>query len=223
MPIKKLATIFKGREISIDSGVGSIEILSIALYKLVALVRGLVKTRKVVFLGPRVTVRFTKLFHPKRGVEIGAGSIINCLGRGGLRIGQGSKIGAYSWVSVSGSLSDLGLGISIGNNVAIGEFAHLGGAGGLEIGDDTITGCFLSIHPENHRVGAGSDVIRLQGVTRLGVLIGRNCWIGAKATFLDGSSIGSGCVVAAGSVVNKKFGDNLIIAGVPAKVVGERI
>ncbi|HEW4507722.1 TPA: acyltransferase, partial [Streptococcus pneumoniae] len=45
---------------------------------------------------------------------------------------------------------------------------------------------------------------------------------GAGAVFLDGSSIGSGCIVATNAVVTKKFPDNVIIGGVPAKILMER-
>ena len=111
------------------------------------------------------------------------------------------------------------MAIRIGDNVGIGEYAHIGGAAEVTIGDNTITGSYLSIHPENHIFSDISLSIRLQGVTRQGVHIGSNCWIGAKASFLDGSEIGDGCVVAAGAVVTKKFGRHLLIGGVPARVL----
>ena len=53
-------------------------------------------------------------------------------------------------------------------------------------------------------------------------MIGSNCWIGAKATILDGVHIGDGCIVAAGAVVTKSFPDNVIIGGVPAKIIKYR-
>ena len=61
--------------------------------------------------------------------------------------------------------------------------------------------------------------IRLQGTSHKGIIVGDNCWIGAKATILDGVRIGNGCVIAAGSVVTKSFPDNVIIAGNPAKII----
>lgn len=64
--------------------------------------------------------------------------------------------------------------------------------------------------------------IRQQGVYGKGIKIGKNCWIGAKATFLDGTVIGNGCVVAAGAVVKGNFPDNSIIGGVPAKIIKMR-
>ena len=53
--------------------------------------------------------------------------------------------------------------------------------------------------------------------------IGNNCWIGAKVTILDGTKIGNGCFVAAGAVVYGEYPDNVIIGGVPAKILKSRI
>lgn len=49
--------------------------------------------------------------------------------------------------------------------------------------------------------------------------IGNDCWIGAKATILDGTVIGDHCIVAAGAVVKGVFPDNVIIGGVPARII----
>ena len=62
----------------------------------------------------------------------------------------------------------------------------------------------------------------MQGVNRKGIKIGRDCWIGAKATILDGADIGDGCIVAAGAVVRGKIPPYSIIGGVPAKFIKER-
>jgi maltose O-acetyltransferase len=51
------------------------------------------------------------------------------------------------------------------------------------------------------------------------VRIGDGCWIGARTTILPGVTIGSGVVVAAGSLVHTNIPDNTLVAGVPAKVV----
>ena len=111
----------------------------------------------------------------------------------------------------------------IGNNVGLGSHGHYGaGLGGLEIGDDTIIGNYVSFHPENHIFSELNMPIRQQGVYGKGIKIGKNCWIGAKATFLDGTVIGNGCVVAAGAVVKGNFPDNSIIGGVPAKIIKMR-
>ena len=43
--------------------------------------------------------------------------------------------------------------------------------------------------------------------------------IGTKVTILDGTKIGNKCIVAAGAVVKGTYPDNVIIGGVPAKII----
>lgn len=145
------------------------------------------------------------------------------MGKGKLILSNNVSIGAYSRIVVSTSLNNLGEYIHIGNNVGIGEFAYLGGGGGLEIGDDCIIGQYLSCHPENHNYENPDTLIRHQGVSRQGIVIGKNCWIGSKVTILDGVHIGNNCVIAAGAVVTKSVPDNSVVGGVPARVLKSRI
>ena len=51
------------------------------------------------------------------------------------------------------------------------------------------------------------------------ITIGDNCWIGANATIVGGVTLGDNVVVAAGAVVNKSFTDNVVIGGVPARII----
>ena len=80
----------------------------------------------------------------------------------------------------------------------------------------------IRFHSENHNYEDMTIPIRMQGVTNKGIKIGNDCWIGAGAVFLDGAELGDGCVVGANSVVNKKFDDNSIIVGMPAKMIKKR-
>ena len=130
-------------------------------------------------------------------------------------------MGFHTHIELTGSLRLLGMGMKVGNNVGLGSHGHYGsGAGFVEIGDDTIFGNYVSIHPENHNYSDKNVPIRLQGVNSIGgVKIGNNCWIGAKVTILDGTVIGDNCIVAAGAVVKGKFPDNVMIGGIPAKVI----
>lgn len=169
-------------------------------------------------------VRFFNLPKVKWGkfLKLGKNVYISALSKNGVTFGNNVGIGAYSRVIVSTSLNNIGEYIKIGNNVGIGEFAYLGGAGGLEIGDGCIVGQYLSCHPENHIADDLNTEIRLQGVTRKGIKIGKNCWLGSKVTILDGVVIGDGCIIAAGAVVTKSFPANSVIGGVPAKLIKGR-
>lgn len=50
-------------------------------------------------------------------------------------------------------------------------------------------------------------------------VIGNNVWIGNNTTILKNSKIGNNSIVAAGAVVSGIFPCNVIIGGVPAKVI----
>lgn len=192
------------------------------------LIRGLkliayFKKPKMAILGKRVSFFNTPKIQFGKFLKLGNDVYLSALGKTGIIIGDNVGIGSFSRVIVSTSFNDLGKYIKIGNNVGIGEFAYLGGAGGLEIGDECIVGQYFSCHPENHVASDTIVSIRHQGVTRNGIKIGKNCWIGSKVTILDGVEIGDGCIIAAGAVVNKSFPENSIIGGVPAKLLKTRI
>jgi acetyltransferase-like isoleucine patch superfamily enzyme len=155
-------------------------------------------------------------------MKLGDQVYLSALGSEGITLGDNVGLGAFSRIVVSTSLNDIGSYIRIGNNVGIGEYAYLGGAGGLEIGNDCIVGQYFSCHPENHNFERTDLPIRMQGVNRKGISIGNDCWIGSKVTVLDGVTIGDGCIIAAGAVVTKSFPANSIIGGVPAKRLKDR-
>ncbi len=191
------------------------------------LLRGLkwllyLKNPKMTIMGSRV--RFFNSSKIKFGkfLKLGNDVYLSALGKQGIIIGDNVGIGAFSRIIVSTSMNNLGEYIKIGNNVGIGEYAYLGGAGGLELGNECIIGQYFSCHPENHVSSDLNRAIRQQGVSRKGIKIGENCWIGSKVTIVDGVEIGNGCIIAAGAVVNKSFPAHSIIGGVPAKVLKSR-
>jgi acetyltransferase-like isoleucine patch superfamily enzyme len=216
--VKKL----KKRPFKFDDSISNLDLLFIAFRFGLGLLKGLIRLRKMVILGKGVYLYAKKQLFIAKGVSIGDFVTIDGIGAEGITLGKATSIGAFSVLKVSGSLLSVGKGIAIGDNVGIGEFAHIGGAGGVKIGSDTIIGSYFSVHPENHIFSNIEQPIRLQGVTHQGISVGRGCWIGAKVTLLDGACIGDGCVVAAGAVVKGIFPNNVVIGGIPARVLKER-
>ncbi|WP_351089086.1 DapH/DapD/GlmU-related protein [Shewanella sp. S1-49-MNA-CIBAN-0167] len=213
----------KGRHLLLDPKISSSDLFFVSVSQGVGIMRGVLRLLPSVFIGKSVKLKSRKNLHIGKGATIKDYCTLDALGHSGIKVGKASTIGAYSFIQVSGSLTDLGLKVHIGDNVGIGEFAHIGGAGGVLIGNDTIIGSYFSVHPENHNFSHSATLIKNQGVNRKGIIIGANCWIGAKVTVLDGSRIGDGCVVAAGAVVKGNYPDNVIIGGVPSKILGDRI
>jgi acetyltransferase-like isoleucine patch superfamily enzyme len=177
---------------------------------------------KAMMLGRGVSFFYISKIKWGKFLRLGDFVFVSALSKNGIQFGNNVSIGAFSRIIVSTTLNDLGDKIVIGNSVGIGEYASLGGAGGLEIGDECIVGPYLSCHPENHNYEDLSTSIRFQGVNRKGIKIGKNCWIGSKVSILDGVQLGNGCIIAAGAVVTKSFLDNSIIGGVPAKLIKTR-
>ncbi|HMP75095.1 MAG TPA: acyltransferase [Kiritimatiellia bacterium] len=174
--------------------------------------RGLMLGRAVQFFNPRDITW-------GRNNVVGDYSYIHALGPDSLVFGDGAGVGCFCTVVTSVQFNDVSGFIRLGRNAWIGDGSNLGGAGGLEIGDDTFTGQYVTFHPENHRFDNPHQLMRLQGVTRKGIKVGRNCWIGAKVTITDGVTIGDHCVIAAGAVVTRDIPSNSVAAGVPAKVI----
>lgn len=215
----------KGEKFILDKRVPLSRVVYILLQKGIFLFAGVIKLKKIglYFISPTTKMLSTRLIRLNGNLNIDHSCLIDALSLGGISFGKNVSIHPYCSLQASGTLVDLGKGIVFGNNVGVGRNCHFGGAGGISVGDDTIFGQYVSIHSENHVFTADDKPIRKQGVSRLGITIGSNCWIGAKATILDGVVIEDGCIIAAGAlVIAGKYESNSIYGGVPAKLIKKR-
>lgn len=107
--------------------------------------------------------------------------------------------------------------IIIGKNVATNNNLTLCAANYIEIGDDTLIGQGVTIM-DHEAHGMAADKRRQLG--EIGkVIIGKNVWLGNNVIVLKNSKIGDNTIVAAGAIVSGKFPANVIIGGVPAKII----
>ncbi len=217
----------KNPAFTIDQSIPPSLLLSLAWQKGIMMVRSFKllfrgHLPRKIFLGKNVQFFHAGNIEFGKWVQLEDHVSVSALGKEALVFGNNVRIGAFSRIITATSFNNIGEFIKIGNNVGIGEYAYLGGAGGLSIGDDCIIGQYFSCHPENHNFTDLEEPIRLQGVSRKGITIGNNCWIGSKVTILDGVEIGANCVIAAGAVVTKSMPPNSVIGGVPAKVIKSR-
>lgn len=112
--------------------------------------------------------------------------------------------------------------VEIGKGSFIGPYVCLAGPGNIRIGNDCSIASHSGIFANNHRFADPTRTIHEQGLSRKGIVIEDNCWIGHGVTVLDGITIGEGSVIGAGAVVSKDVPPGSVAVGVPAKVISKR-
>ncbi len=110
-----------------------------------------------------------------------------------------------------------GKNLVLGKNIFINANCSFLDLGGITIDDEVLIAPGVVISSEGHPIAANERRM----LTVAPVHIKRNAWIGANATILPGVTIGENTIVAAGAVVSKDVPDNVIVGGVPAKVIKE--
>ena len=212
--IEKACKKIKGKDYTLDSAIPLSYLVGIAIQREIMLCRGFLssfgmgKSGKYLFVGTNIT--FQERVY------------IDALSKDGVALGNGCSIGSGTIIRCSGNYKEIGKGFSMGNNSSLADNCFVGASGGVIIGDDVIGGQNIRFHSSNHNFNDKNLLIRKQGVTCEGIVVGNNCWIGAGVVFCDGVTIGNGCVIGANSVITKSFPDNCVIAGSPAKIIKKR-
>lgn len=111
---------------------------------------------------------------------------------------------------------DHGVNVRVGRNVFINHGCTLSDIGGIEIGDDVLLAPNVSLLSSGHPL---EPFERTRRVTAAPIVLGRNVWIGAGATILQGVTIGADSVVAAGAVVARDVPPATLVGGVPARMI----
>jgi maltose O-acetyltransferase len=112
---------------------------------------------------------------------------------------------------------DYGIYLHLGRNFYANHGCTILDCNDVTIGDNCLLAPHVCIsaatHPlEAERRAAGEECTAP-------IVIGDNVWIGANATICPGVTLGNGVVVGAGAVVTKSFPDNVVVGGVPAKIL----
>ncbi len=114
-------------------------------------------------------------------------------------------------------MCDYGKNIRFGKNVFVNSNCFFMDGAEIIVGDNVFIGPFCGFYTATHPLDYHN---RNKGLEKaLPIKIGDNCWFGANVSVMPGITIGSGCVIAAGSVVTKDLPPDSMAAGVPAKVV----
>jgi len=112
---------------------------------------------------------------------------------------------------------DYGVHLKVGRNFYANHGCTILDCAPITIGDNCLLAPHVCITSATHplsakRRAAGEEYTRP-------ITIGNNVWIGASATICPGVTIGNNVVVGAGAVVVKDAPDNVVVGGVPAKII----
>ena len=160
------------------------------------------------FIGTNVTVGENCHIHPRARLKtIGGGSII---------------LGDNCSIDCGAMLLTYGGNITMRSGSSINPYTIVYGHGGATIGSRVRIAAHSVIIPANHGFDDITRPIADQPLTKKGIHISDNVWIGANCTLLDGCHIAHGCIIAAGAVVRGSTEPDGIYGGVPAKRIFQR-
>lgn len=111
--------------------------------------------------------------------------------------------------------------LQIGDGTAITRDANIVGGGDIIIGRQCLLGPRVTINANDHAMDRALP-IREQGFLHAPVHIEDDCWTGANVVIAKGVTLARGTVVGANAVVTKSTEPYSIVAGVPARKIGER-
>ncbi len=141
-----------------------------------------------------------KIFHP---------SLVNLYG---CTVGDDTKIGAFVEVQK---------GVAIGAGCKISSHSFI--CEGVTIEDGVFVGHGVMFINDRYPRAANADgSLQTEADWKMEVTrVRRGASIGSNATVICGVTIGDSAIVGAGAVVTKDVPDYAIVAGVPARVIGD--
>jgi len=101
--------------------------------------------------------------------------------------------------------------LELGKNVDIGAFTYINAKFSVKIEDNVEIGSHCSIY-------SYSTIDNKKGP----VILKKNCKIGTHSVIMPNVTVGANSIVAAFSFVNKNIPPNIIVGGVPAKVINHK-
>ncbi len=181
-----------------------------------------VKTKRHLFLFKIPNYQFIKNEQLKFGTAPNCQQKIILSGEGQIKMGVncvlGYKLGGFNY---GGSIEIQPRGkesqIIFGNNVLTNNNIFVCSMNKIQIGDNTLIGQYVTIMDHDAHGLPPNKRLELGDIGE--IMIGKNVWIGNNVIILKNTFVGENSIIAAGAVVSGVFPDNVIIGGVPAKIL----
>lgn len=107
--------------------------------------------------------------------------------------------------------------VSIGSGCSFNHGVIIDADDGIDIGNNVLIGQYSILRDVNHKYSDDEKPICKQGWNAGRIFIRNDVWVGCHAVILKDSVIGTHCVVAAHSLVNKVLFSYGVYGGVPVK------
>jgi len=178
---------------------------------------------KGVMFAERIVLRHPKKIHLGDNVVLSEGVVLDARHDSD---DQALILGDDVMLSINVMISCKNGSVKIGNRTGLSAhtIVHATNDSNVDVGEDNIIGpqCYLA-GGGNYNHDNLEIPIREQGIVNDGgVILKDNVWLGNRVTVLGGVRMNSGSIAGAGSVVSKDIPENMICAGVPAKVIKSR-
>lgn len=170
------------------------------------------------FVLPNIFTKTNYTFKTKPNIQ----QRVLLTGKGEIKVGEncmfGFKSGGFHFGgSIELQVRSANSEIIIGDNVSTNNNVFICSSGRICIGSKTLIGQNVIIMDfEAH--GNDPNDRNKTGVVGM-VEIGENVWIGNNVSILKNSVVGKNSIVATGAVVSGVFPENVVIGGVPAKII----
>ena len=176
------------------------------------------KVGRGTIIGPYVTLRSPGQISLGNNDFIDSHAVLDAKGlQSGIHLGDSVLVGNSTIFSCTSAK------IVVGDDVSIGPHCYVrAGIGPIRLGSHLTIGSHTAIISGNPDYKRLDIPMKRQIGSVEGITIGDDVWIGVGVRIVDGVTIGSGSVVGAGAVVTQDVPDYAIVAGVPAKVIGNR-
>jgi acetyltransferase-like isoleucine patch superfamily enzyme len=178
------------------------------------------KIGKGVVFGRNMTIRHPKKIEIGRNVVFDDNTVIDAKGENntGLKIGDNVLIGRNTTISCKGG------------DIEIGDYSNIG-PGNIIISESTIKiGKYVFTAGHMYMIAGGTHsfdrtdipIWKQPSISKGGIIVEDDVWIGASTTILDGVKIGTGAIIGAAALVLKPIHPYTINVGVPAEMVKKR-
>ncbi len=149
---------------------------------------------------------------------------VGCTIRGEKNISVGNGVGFGLFCMLYAGIDKGPENIEIGDNSSFNSNVMINAdiKGEIVIGKNVMVGPNVVFRASSHNYEKKNILIMSQGHQPGRIIVGDDVWLGANAVILQNVQIGTGAVIGAGSVVTKDVSAFSVVAGVPAKKIGNR-